>query len=145
MSWWGNESDNSKLPPLASWVFHMVHPDVPQPPDFDGCGFYESLEDGQDCGIGGPIRFEFFFLPGATTEECHAHFLNDLRARGSIWRQINKVMNTMRNLEGQEEGGGEEEEEEEEEMKRGGRGFGSEHYATINSQLPGLVLSEPDG
>ncbi|KAH7242781.1 hypothetical protein BKA59DRAFT_481285 [Fusarium tricinctum] len=113
MSWWGSKPDISKLPPLASWVFYMVHPDIPQPPDFDSCRFYENLEDGQDCGIGGPIRYEFFFLPGATAEDCHAHFLGELRVRGSIWRQINKVKDTMRNLDGREE-------EEKEEIKCGG-------------------------
>ncbi|KAI6753863.1 hypothetical protein HG530_013039 [Fusarium avenaceum] len=138
MSWWGSESNNSKLPPLASWVFYMVHPDKVQPPDFDGCRFYENLEDGQDCGVGGPLRYEFFFLPGATAEDCHAHFLGELRVRGSIWRQINKVKNTMRNLDGREET------EEKEETKREGHDFGYEHDAIIDSQLPGLVLSEPD-
>lgn len=78
------------------------------------------------------------FLPGATAEECHAHFFGELRARGSTWRQINKVKNTLRNLDWREEA------EDEEETKREDHDFGYKHDMTIDSQLPGLVLSKPD-
>lgn len=55
------------LPPLASWVFYMVHPDMPR--DFDGCAFLNGLEDDQglECDL---FRYKFFFLPGATAKEC---------------------------------------------------------------------------
>lgn len=90
MSWRG-EWDNLLLPPLVSWVFYMVHPSVPR--DFDGCVFQCGLEDGRMVGTGG--RYEFFFLPGATVKECHAHYRGEMEARGTIWRQIRKVRRAM--------------------------------------------------
>lgn len=74
------------LPSLASWVFYMVHPDVPL--DFDGRAFRSGLEDGHalDLARDSNFRYEFFFLPGATAEECHAHYRGEMEARGTIWR-----------------------------------------------------------
>ncbi|KAH7153756.1 hypothetical protein DER46DRAFT_687286 [Fusarium sp. MPI-SDFR-AT-0072] len=77
------------LPPLASWVFNMVHPDVRR--DFEGCAFYDGLK-GDTCMVrGGPFRYEFFFLPGVTTEECIQHFRGEMKARGTVWRQYCNV------------------------------------------------------
>ncbi|KAH7134278.1 hypothetical protein EDB81DRAFT_803550 [Dactylonectria macrodidyma] len=102
MSWWSGGSKRP-LPPLASWVFYMVHPDVPHA--FDGCVFRDSLEKahGLDSDHGRDNRFEFFFLPGATAEECHAHYLKELEARGTMWRQIRKVKRAVKDMKQGEE------------------------------------------
>lgn len=93
MSWEGYDDAENNLPPLASWVFYMVHPDVT--PDFDGVKFQQELDDGHAMHRGSNFRFEFFFLPGATVEECQAHYLGEMKARGTIWRQIRKVKKIM--------------------------------------------------
>ncbi|EEU44519.1 uncharacterized protein NECHADRAFT_85151 [Fusarium vanettenii 77-13-4] len=93
MSWNSHEVLRS-LPPLASWIFYMTHPDVPR--DFDGHLLYSDLEYDHQLCRGGEFRYEFFFLPGATVEECHAHFLGEMKARGTIWRQIRKVKRVMK-------------------------------------------------
>lgn len=69
---WESVGFTRSLPPLASWVFYMIHPDMPR--DFNGCAFSSGLNDGYSLGRGGSFRYEFFFLPGATAEECYTHF-----------------------------------------------------------------------
>ncbi|KAH7146902.1 hypothetical protein B0J13DRAFT_442061 [Dactylonectria estremocensis] len=102
MSWWSGGSKRS-LPPLPSWVFYMIHPDVPH--DFDGCVFRDSLEQahGLDSSYDREHRYEFFFLPGATAEECHAHYLKEMEARGTIWRQIRNVKKAVKDMKQREE------------------------------------------
>ncbi|KAI8714812.1 hypothetical protein NCS52_01202000 [Fusarium sp. LHS14.1] len=91
---WNSPGALRSLPPLASWIFYMTHPDVPR--EFDGHLLYSSLDYDHNLGRGGEFRYEFFFLPGATVEECHAHFLGEMKARGTIWRQIRKVKRVMK-------------------------------------------------
>ncbi|KPM42248.1 hypothetical protein AK830_g4354 [Neonectria ditissima] len=102
MSWWSGGSKRP-LPPLASWVFYMVHRDVPH--DFDGCVFRDSLEEAHnvDSDRDPDTRYEFFFLPGATAEECHAHYLDELKARGTMWRQTRKVRRAVKDMKQGEE------------------------------------------
>ncbi|KAH6972839.1 hypothetical protein BKA56DRAFT_492907 [Ilyonectria sp. MPI-CAGE-AT-0026] len=97
MSWW-SWGVKRPLPPIASWVFYMVHPDVPH--DFDGCGFRDSLENAHCLAQVHDRyhRYEFFFLPGATPEECHAHYLGEMEARGTMWRQIRKAKRAVKNM-----------------------------------------------
>ncbi|KAJ3458030.1 hypothetical protein MRS44_012139 [Fusarium solani] len=128
---WESPGVQRSLPPLASWIFYMTHPDVPR--DFDGSLFYSSLEQDHQLCRGGSFRYEFFFLPGATAEECRAHFRGEMEVRGTIWRQISKVKEAMN-------------------LKKCGNGQGVEddsyqepgHEATADSQLPGLVWPEND-
>ncbi|KAI8717426.1 hypothetical protein NCS52_00818500 [Fusarium sp. LHS14.1] len=49
------------------------------------------LKDGHPHVRGSRFQYKFFFLPGATTKECHEHYLRELKARGTIWRHIRKV------------------------------------------------------
>ncbi|CCT73269.1 uncharacterized protein FFUJ_10048 [Fusarium fujikuroi IMI 58289] len=143
MSW--ESSGVCPLPPLASWVFYMVHPDVPR--DFDGCIFQNGLEDGEPQVRGGRFRWEFFFLPGATTEECHEHYRGELKARGTIWRHIRKVKRAMK-LEKQKSHQPVEDDPVEESVS----GLGStkpesssdEEATANNQQLPGLVWPKHD-
>ncbi|RSL78162.1 hypothetical protein BHE90_000533 [Fusarium euwallaceae] len=143
MSW--ESSGVCPLPPLASWVFYMVHPDVPR--DFDGCAFQNGLEDGKALDKGGRFRYEFFFLPGATTEECHAHYLGELKARGTIWRHIRKVKRAM-DLENQKNPP----QLEYDSAEESGSGLGSatsesssdEEATPNNQQLPGFVWPKHD-
>lgn len=140
MSWSGHGEGNN-LPPLSSWVFYMVHPDVT--PDFDGVKFQEELDNAQDMHRGSNFRFEFSFLPGATVEECHAHYLGEMKARGTIWRQIRKVKKIMvprreqikkerRELEGEEWN-------EEEDLKEDAYEDETDDNDDAGEQLPGLV------
>lgn len=71
----------------------MVNPDTPC--DFDGCKFQFGLEEDRVRHGGGSFRYEFFFLPGATAEECAAHYRGEIDARGTIWRQIRKVKKAL--------------------------------------------------
>ncbi|KAF7556064.1 hypothetical protein G7Z17_g1765 [Cylindrodendrum hubeiense] len=95
---WNSNKVQSTLPYLPSWVFYMVHPDVPF--DFDGCAFRDSLEKAHclDLVHDRDHRYEFFFLPGATAEECHAHYLGEMEARGTMWRQIRKVKRAVKDI-----------------------------------------------
>ncbi|KAJ4187895.1 hypothetical protein NW767_012170 [Fusarium falciforme] len=142
---WESISVKSPLPPLASWVYYIVHPDAPR--DFDGCAFHDGLTDGSSLGRGGRFRYEFFFLPGATAEECVVHFRGELKARGTIWRQIRKVERAIK-LKKQESG--------QQEEHNSGEESGSDEEDTVSSQesdqdqddtagsqLPGLVWLGP--
>ncbi|KAH6965132.1 hypothetical protein EDB82DRAFT_540345 [Fusarium venenatum] len=90
---WASLSPNCPLPPLPCWVFYIVHPHKPS--DFDGCAFFERLENEEGYGLTSWCRYEFFFLPGATAEECHAHYVEEIKSRGTIWDQITKVKNAI--------------------------------------------------
>lgn len=79
---------------------------------------------------GGKFHYEFFFLPGATVEECHAHYVAEVKSRGTIWDQIEKFKRAME-LKGQE--GGQQEIQD------------SSQDATGNGRFPGLRLEEEDG
>ncbi|UPK95050.1 hypothetical protein LCI18_005985 [Fusarium solani-melongenae] len=75
---WESPGVQRSLPPLASWIFYMTHPDVPR--DFDGSLFYSSLQMDHQLGRGGSFRYEFF-LPGATAEECRTHVRGEMESR----------------------------------------------------------------
>ncbi|KAF4447802.1 hypothetical protein F53441_8706 [Fusarium austroafricanum] len=115
----------------------MLHPEAPY--EFDTCTLHCDLTDESSTGRGGPFRHEFFFLPGATAEEFHAHYLGEMKARGTIWRQIRKV-NRAINLKKQESG-----------ITTSGTKamqliFDSDYdqESTGNSQLPGFVWPKND-
>ncbi|KAM6512208.1 hypothetical protein FSOLCH5_009926 [Fusarium solani] len=111
----------------------MTHPDVPR--DFDGSLFYSSLEQDHQLCRGGSFRYEFFFLPGATAEECRAHFRGEMEVRGTIWRQISKVKEAM-NLKKCGNGQGVEDDSAEESA--------SDQDTATDSRLPGLVWPQND-
>ncbi|KAH7134277.1 hypothetical protein EDB81DRAFT_844854 [Dactylonectria macrodidyma] len=142
---WRNSGAKHSLPHLASWVFYMVHPDVLR--DFDGCAFQRDLEDTQSLCRGEPFRYEFFFLPGATAEECHAHYCKEMEARGAIWRQIRKVKRAI-NLKKQENAKVAEDdlvqEPASDQDSTSDQESASDQDATANNQLPGLVWPKHD-
>ncbi|UPL03953.1 hypothetical protein LCI18_014887 [Fusarium solani-melongenae] len=89
MSWCGLENRPNR-PYLPSWIFYMVNPEIPR--NFDGGAFMSGLESWSRINYGsGGFRYEFFFLPGATAEECIAHYRGEMAARGTVWRQVRKV------------------------------------------------------
>ncbi|RSL79546.1 hypothetical protein CDV31_017198 [Fusarium ambrosium] len=124
---WGSTAVKCPLPPLSSWVYYMVHPDVPR--DFDGCAFHNGLTEDSSISRGGRFRYEFFFLPGATAEECHAHYRGEMEARGTLWRQVRKVKRAMK-LRKQENG--------EQDESPSGEDTMSDQDDTVDSHLPGL-------
>lgn len=111
----------------------MTHHDVPH--DFDGSLFYGSLEMDHQLCRGGSFRYEFFFLPGATAEECRTHFRGEMEVRGTIWRQISKVKEAM-NLKACGNGQGLEDDSAEESA--------SDQDTATDSRLPGLVWLQND-
>ncbi|CAH0003213.1 unnamed protein product [Clonostachys byssicola] len=72
----------------------MVNPESPR--DFDGQKFALGLEDSRNPYDNGGFRYEFFFLPGATAEECITHYRGELAARGTIWHQVRKVAQALK-------------------------------------------------
>ncbi|KAH7146247.1 hypothetical protein EDB81DRAFT_794736 [Dactylonectria macrodidyma] len=141
---WTSSAKQSNLPHLSSWVFYMVHPDVPR--DFDGCVFQDGLENDRIIPIGGPSRYEFFFLPGATAEECVTHYRGELEARGTIWRQIRKSEIAMKKKNRYDGGAGADD------LIKGGSNGPIEESASggeaqdgdAGDQLPGLVWPDHD-
>ncbi|SPJ79173.1 uncharacterized protein FTOL_07564 [Fusarium torulosum] len=92
------------------------------------------LEDEEGCGAGSHFRYEFFFLPGATAEECHAHYIAEIKPRGTIWDSILRVTTAVeRKEQGNSiiEGGAQEIQD-----------SSSNQDTTGNGQLPGLVVPE---
>ncbi|KIL84652.1 hypothetical protein FAVG1_12179 [Fusarium avenaceum] len=85
---WGAELAQS-IPPLASWAFYLVNCETPR--DFNATAFKLNLENGKDLYSGAGPRYEFFFLPGATPEECVAHYRGEIAARGTMWRHVRHV------------------------------------------------------
>ncbi|KAL2752062.1 hypothetical protein ACRALDRAFT_1066143 [Sodiomyces alcalophilus JCM 7366] len=142
MSWSGSE-DEPSLPPLSSWVFYMVNPAVAQ--DFDGCAFQYGLENDRILHRGGSFRYEFFFLPGATPEECAAHYRGELDARGTIWRQIRKVKTALKKKKEEEgEGGADDDSVERSSSSDDESQDGTAGEQQQQQQLPGLVWPKND-
>lgn len=76
---------------LVPCVFYIVHPDM-TPEVFDGHTMVVVVEEYiSGLPVDDRIRFEFYFLPGATDEECTAHYRSELAYRGTVWHQIKKV------------------------------------------------------
>ncbi|KAL4722083.1 hypothetical protein ACLX1H_010853 [Fusarium chlamydosporum] len=67
----------------------MVNPETPL--DFDATKFRHGFDGDYDPYLGQPFRFEFFFLPDATSEECIAHYRKEMASRGTVWHQIRQV------------------------------------------------------
>lgn len=104
----------------------MTHPDVPR--YFDGSLFYSSLQRDHSL-YSSCFHYEFFFLPGATAEDCRNHFRGEMEVRGTIWRHIDKVNEAM-NL--KKCGNGQDEEP------------ASDQDTATGSGLPGLIWPEND-
>ncbi len=131
MSWICKKGDPG-LPPIQSWVFYMVNPYIERE-GFNGCAFYEGLEPGR-LGLDEiQFRYEFFFIPDGTVTQCIAHYLGEMKARGTIWNQIEKVNNVTAAEDTQSSG------------QAQAPSKSALHYDTHSSEelqehLPGLVL-----
>ncbi|KAH7134340.1 hypothetical protein EDB81DRAFT_95933 [Dactylonectria macrodidyma] len=136
---WSCSENRPNLPFLPSWVFYMVHPEIPR--DFDGCAFESGIERDRIVYGGGSFRYEFFFLPGATAEECVAHYRGEMAARGTIWSQIRKVKTAMKEKKKQEES----EEGADDSVEEPSSGDGDEpRDGTAGEGLPGLAWPKWD-
>ncbi|KIL84645.1 hypothetical protein FAVG1_12172 [Fusarium avenaceum] len=131
---WESIPSNPSLSPLHCWVFYVTYPHAPS--DFDGCAFYNKLEDDEGYGGSHYFRYEFFFLPGATAEECHRHYVAEMEARGTIWDSILKVKTAMKLKE--------QENDEIEGDIQDTQDYSSNQDTAENGQLPGLVVPEFD-
>lgn len=68
------------LPPLISFSIYFTHPDS-LPENVDMKGLHAELETSADADL--CIRLDMFFIPGASYEDCAAHYHGELAARGS--------------------------------------------------------------
>jgi hypothetical protein len=58
---------------------------------FDGAQFKRGLfKDAALSDFTGE-RFEFYHLPGATPEDCVAHYRAELEKRGTIWEDLERL------------------------------------------------------
>ncbi|KAH7000753.1 hypothetical protein EDB80DRAFT_724424 [Ilyonectria destructans] len=138
---WRKSVNETRLPFLPSWVFYMVNPDFSYE-GFDGCAFSFGLEKGRIRYTGGSFRYEFFFLPGATAEECVAHYRGEMDARGTIWRQIRKVTIAMKNKK-QNEGKEGADSSTDDSIEGSSSGDESQDGST-GERLPGLIWQKDD-
>ncbi|RGP76989.1 hypothetical protein FLONG3_4927 [Fusarium longipes] len=86
MAWHAIEAQ--RVPTLPAWICYMVNPEISH--GFNARKFCDSFEKDHTY-YSEPFRYEFFFLPGATPEECVAHYHKELAARGTMWPQIRKA------------------------------------------------------
>ena len=77
--------EHCPLPPLYSYAIYFTHPAAT--PDL--VGFYEQLA-WEECGGGSDfaVRFDMYFLPSATHEDCISHYINEKTTRGSYLDQV---------------------------------------------------------
>ncbi|CAJ0551538.1 Ff.00g114680.m01.CDS01 [Fusarium sp. VM40] len=99
---WGAELAQ-RIPPLASWTFYLVNCETPR--DFNATAFKFNLEYGKDLYSGAGPRYNFFFLPGATPEQCIAHYRGEIAARGTRWRQVRQVRMAIKEMKEEEDEG----------------------------------------
>ncbi|CAG7563871.1 unnamed protein product [Fusarium equiseti] len=94
MSWHGLKTQ--RLPTLSVWVIYMVNSKIPQ--EFDTWKFQCTFDHESEPYLGQSFRFEFFFLPNATPEECVAHYKKEIASRGTVWRQIRQVREATKDI-----------------------------------------------
>ncbi|RJE20506.1 hypothetical protein PHISCL_07147 [Aspergillus sclerotialis] len=73
------------LPPLYSFAIYFTHPAAT--PDLEG--FYDAVA-WEECGGGSDfaVRFDMYFLPSATHEDCISHYSTEKATRGSYLDQV---------------------------------------------------------
>lgn len=76
------------LPYLYSFAFYITNPAMNQD-TFDSAAFYKQ------CLLSGhylePFRFDFYFLPNASINDCKEHYMAEKAARGTITVQIEAI------------------------------------------------------
>ncbi|KAH6953594.1 hypothetical protein DER45DRAFT_490669 [Fusarium avenaceum] len=101
---WGAELAQH-IPPLASWAFYLVNRETPL--DFNATTFKCNFECGKDLYSGAGPRYEFFFLPDATPEQCIAHYRGEMAARGTMWRHVRQMKMALKETKEEEDEGAE--------------------------------------
>ncbi|KAJ4138363.1 hypothetical protein NW768_002187 [Fusarium equiseti] len=94
MTWHGLKTQH--LPTLSVWVMYIVNSEIPE--NFDAKKFQLSFDHDGDPYLGQSFRFEFFFLPNATPEECVTHYRKEIASRGTVWRQIRQVREATKDI-----------------------------------------------
>ena len=77
------------LPPLFSFAIYFTHPSAT--PDLVGLFDQVSEDSGGDADFAG-VRFDIYFLPSATHEDCISHYSTEKATRGSYLEQV-RVLN----------------------------------------------------
>lgn len=80
-------STETPLPPIFGMVIYYTHPEA-SPEHADLAGFYYRSREGDS-----PHRLEFFFLPGASDDDCINHYREEKASRGDTRLQIAAVEN----------------------------------------------------
>lgn len=86
---WTNAAPYPPLPPLPSWNFYVTDPTV-SPNEFNGTEFQCTIFE-DSAYTEKPVRFDVYFLPGASAQECINYYYQELQARGDTTRQIDAV------------------------------------------------------
>ena len=92
MSWQNQSAEDKGLPPLWCWALYFINPDFNISLEvFDSAQFKRGLfKDAALSDFTGE-RFEFYYLPGATPEDCVAHYRAELEKRGTIWEDLERL------------------------------------------------------
>ncbi|KAK5652695.1 hypothetical protein OQA88_10289 [Cercophora sp. LCS_1] len=81
-------SPTISLPYLYTFAFYITNPKITRD-EFDSVKLYEQ------CLFSAPymepFRFDFYFLPEASIEDCQAHYMAEKEARGSIDVQVEAI------------------------------------------------------
>ena len=92
MSWHNYSAEDRGIPPLWCWAFYFVNPGFNFSPEaFDGAQFKTGLFKDAFSADYRSERFEFYYLPGATPEDCVAHYRAELEKRGTIWEDLERL------------------------------------------------------
>lgn len=70
------------LPPLFSFAVYFTHP-VVTPENTDVSGLFEEIKSCNPDGF--DVRFDMYFLPSATHEDCMRHYRDEKATRKIIW------------------------------------------------------------
>ncbi|KAL2788942.1 hypothetical protein BJX66DRAFT_339756 [Aspergillus keveii] len=85
-----NNRETSILPPLVSFSFYFTHPDACRNQE-DLVALHDSIEPVMDSFH---ARFDMYFLPGATEDDCVAHYYGEKATRldsKSMRREFERV------------------------------------------------------
>lgn len=80
------------LPPLYTFAIYFTHTSA-SPRRFDSAGLLDGIFNGSPLDDSGSIRLDLYFLPGASSDDCIAHYRGEKAARGDYRAQISALEN----------------------------------------------------
>lgn len=92
MSWHNNSAEDPGLPLLWCWAFYFVHPEFDFSLEgYDGAKFKRGLFANVAEAEFMKERFEFYYLPDATPEDCVEHYRAEMEKRGTVWEDLERL------------------------------------------------------